>query len=242
MQNEEEEIIITSIKEFPKGLTIENDTEIDFNEINGISIDSFVHRYSDQQPVKINILNGNVTFKNLYVAGLFGGVNITRLNEETVKLSGEQFISSTLNFLDEVEVTGDFKIKELLNDIAPDRYVYKTGDRNLPFVNSLEDVKVDMLIVEGDFKGKISNFNIDGFDERRLSLSKEQRITEKYFLKNLQVERLNASKINNFNYRDLTDSRRYHQLLLNRILDNKIAIKGKLYRRIVSYELAILYL
>lgn len=193
------------------------------NKLNGISLDSFVNKISDQT-LNINVLNGDVTINHLFITGLFDGINITQLNEETVKLNGEQFISAELTFSDDVHVDGDFKINGTLNDLTPDSYIFKTGNRILPNLNALENIEVDSLTVDGNFKGRISNFDLDKFNKKRLSLSRDQHVTETYFVKNLEVENLNASKINNYDYRYLTDEDRHRALLLDKILTNQVRI------------------
>ncbi|GJQ64970.1 hypothetical protein Trydic_g7135 [Trypoxylus dichotomus] len=220
---DEEGVTITSTKDFKEGLIVK-DANIFSNKINEIPLDAFVDKTSEQV-LNMSVLNGNVIVDHLFITGLFDGINISQLNDETVKLNGSQFISSSLTFADEVNVAGDFKINDSLNGIKSDAYIFKTGDRYLPSTDSLEEIDVHTLLVEGDFKGKISNFDIDKFDKNRISLVKDQKITEKYIVTNLHVDNLNASKINNYDYKDLTDPTSYETWLLERISMNEIAIQ-----------------
>lgn len=217
---------ITSIKEFEAGLTVEGDLQLESDTINGISLSSFVNKTSEQI-LNIEVLNGNVTFENLQISGYFGGSNITQLNEETVKISGNQFISSTLHFLDDLTVSGDFQIKDLLNDVVPDSYVFSTGDRFLSSLNKLERVQVDTLTVEGDLNGKVDNFDVEEFNKNRLSLTRDQKITGEYFVENLHLEDLEANKVNNYDFMELKKPEKLRELIENMIEANKIKIRGK---------------
>lgn len=172
---DEEEVIIESIKHIPEGFSIKNNFVINSNMINDINLNSLVTKSTDQD-LEIGVLPGIVHFENLEIDGLYNGVNITKLDEETVKLTGEQYISSTLIFRNKLQVN-NLQILETINN--------KTLDQLNSAKNTfdLDKIKVETLEIRGNLRGHL-NFN-------------ETTRNHTCELKKAKIDQLEAITINN---------------------------------------------
>lgn len=200
------------------------------NTINEINIDSLVNK-DKEQDMLLSMLNGEVAFENLFLEGLYGGVNVTKLDQESVKLTGEQYIEATLNFLSEIPETidiiaTDFTITETLNSL-PETDFYFTNDqfRELHGISVMESANCDNLTVESIF-GPISNFDIEQFDNLKLSISNDQHIPQQFAVKNLKVDDLKANFINDVPYKELFEYEHYYNIVSRRLLRGQMKIKG----------------
>lgn len=181
--------------------------------------------------MKLHTLNGEVAFENLLLEGLYGGVNVTKLDQESLKLTGEQYIEATLNFKSENPETldiiaTDFTITETLNSLQETDF-YFTNDpfRKLRSVSVLESANCDNLTVESIF-GPMSNFDIEQFDNMKLSISGNQQISQQFTVKNLEVDDLKANFINDVPYKQLFEYEHYYNIVSRRLLRGQMKIKG----------------
>lgn len=222
--------MVTSIKEFPEGFTVTGGLNIVSNTINEINIDSLVNK-DKEQDMLLHTLNGEVAFENLFLEGLYGGVNVTQLDQESVKLTGEQYIEATLNFLNESPETldiiaTDFTITETLNSLLEtDFYFANDQFRELRSISAMESANCDNLTVESIF-GPFTNFDIERFDSLRLSISGDQQIPQQFAVKNLKVDDLKANFINDVPYKQLFEYEHYYNIVSRRLLRGQMKIKG----------------
>lgn len=214
---------IDSIKEFPNGLTIRNALKVKSNLINDIPLDAFVTK-DTEQIFRHPLLLGSATFENLYLQGLYDGINISKLDQETVKLSGDQFLSSNLIFEDGVSMNV-LNITEKLNDINIEDYLFSNSDFTVGDIQFTK-MAAEKVYVQGKANLHIKNFDLDDFDKRRLSLTRDQTISAGYYAKNLQANTMRALYVNDIPYKDLFDADDYLRKLAPLIYSGKLRIKG----------------
>lgn len=214
---------IDSIKEFPHGLTIRNNVKVTSNAINDVPLDAFVTK-DTEQVFRHPLLLGSATFEHLHIKGLYDGINITKLDRETVKISGDQFVSSNLIFQDGVSMI-HINITEKLNDINIDEYLFSNLDFTIGDIK-FANMAVNKLYVQGSANLHMKDFDLDEFDRRRLSRTRNQTITAGYYAKNLQTKTMAAVYVNNIPYKDLFDVQDYLKSLAPMVYFGKIRIKG----------------
>lgn len=214
---------MNSVKAFPEGLSVKQNLDIRHNAINNISLDSFVLKDSDE-PLQIHKLKGNITFNNLHLKGLYNGINVTKLDEETVKNFGEQYISSNLRFED-LHITQLF-INETLNGVPIENYLFADGDRVFEGSVQFDSVLADNLRVHGNFKAPLKNFNIVEFDRRRLSHTREQLLIANYTIARAQAKKVVATEVNGVAFVDLFGSKITAKQLVELAQNGSLKIKG----------------
>lgn len=222
---------VDSVKEFPLGFSVANNLDIKYNAINNISLDSFVLRDTDE-PLQIKKLKGSVIFNNLYLNGRYGGINVTKLDEDTVKTFGEQYLSSNLHFED-LFITKLF-INETLNDVPVENYLFIDGDRVFEGTIEFESVVAQTARVLGKVEAPMKNFNIKTFDERRLSHTKEQLIVANYTIALAHAKRLVVSEINGIIFVDLFGKKITAKQLTELARKGGLKIKGILLKSSVN--------
>lgn len=78
---------IASFKTFD---TIESVVELTSNLINNIPVENYMTAHTTQN-VNFDRFIGNVMIRELYTNGLFDFINVTELDQNSIKLTGEQF-------------------------------------------------------------------------------------------------------------------------------------------------------
>ncbi|CAH0560757.1 unnamed protein product [Brassicogethes aeneus] len=209
--------------DFNEGISIQNNLEIQSNIINNINIHDIITKDTDQV-LNIKTLDGSVGFEHIYVEGLFGGQNVSKLDFETIKLSGEQFISSTLIFED-VEIK-NLEITKKLNDLPPNDYYYVNSDNIFDNMVTIDNCKVDTINILKDIKGDIVDFDLENILENTLSFRKDQTISGDFTAKILNVDRLNASRVNGGDYGKLFEQENIYKEMLNKVIRRNMEIEN----------------
>ncbi|RZC43199.1 uncharacterized protein BDFB_000451, partial [Asbolus verrucosus] len=183
-----EEPVIEAMKQFPEGFTVRTNLLISSNSINDINLNSIVTKDTDQI-LNITTLRGIVNFGNIDTDGLYDSIDIRELDDTVVKLDGEQYISSTLVFEDNIDVN-ELEIFETINDVSQDQFLNETR---------IEEIgeSVENIIVEGSIFGDIDGFNLAEFDRRKLSFTKDQVIESNYNIEKSFMENMESVQINN---------------------------------------------
>lgn len=172
------------------------------------------------------ILKNNVTFNHLHVTGTYGGFNLTEFDQAIVKLSGDQFVSSRLTF-EESPVAEQLEITSTLNNIPVESFLFRDGDREIDGHIEFKDVVIDKLEVEGNSFGRIRDFDIEEFDQRRLSISKNQRIEAPFTALDVRTKDLKADRINGTDYDEVFGGEDHKiEKLLSLIQSGQIRVKG----------------
>ncbi|CAG9856275.1 unnamed protein product [Phyllotreta striolata] len=186
--DDEDQATISSIKDFPRGLTVHGPLHIKSNSINSHNLGEFVTKNTDQN-LDVSLINGNVIIRNLIVNGSYNGQDIKTLDDSLVKLTGNQFVYSVLSF-DDLEAE-NVVIDRTLNDISPDDFLYvnKTFD-----VDSLsfDEFIAENLTVKGSLQGNISGFDIKDINNRYLSRTKSQTIEPRFVINSTKIDQFKS--------------------------------------------------
>lgn len=177
-----------------------NNIDIKSKTINDIPLEDFIVKDTDDD-MFIKNLKGNVTFENLHIKGLYDSVNVTKLDTDSVKTFGEQYLPSPLKF-DELEIH-NLRINKTLNGVSVEDYLFTDGDRSLDGSFHFDLLIADNVKVLGNTAVPLKNFDINSFDRRRLSYEKQQVITANYALKHAQANHFVAHKVNGVLLNDL---------------------------------------
>lgn len=218
----EQSVEINSVKTFRHGLTVMQDLRLASAAINSVDVNKLIHK-DTEGILDVRELNGSVTFENLLITGLYNGVDIIKLDQESVKLSGEQFISSEIIFDEDLQ-TDELDIKKVLNDIPIEQYLYSNGKMSMDALN-IDSLTVENLIVQNDLIAHEENFNLKQFDETRFSLTKEQVIDVPFVVKASRIPNLKMNFINTYDAKDVFDLDVYTRKIMELLMDGKLVIK-----------------
>lgn len=225
--------VISSRKIF-ENVYFNGEVSVTSNLINGIDMDSFLTK-SSEQVLDISEISGNVTFAYLEIDGVFNGVNITELDLNSIKVVGDQFTEAELIFNNQEEDglvdirANEIRISEKYNSFRSDDFILTTRDFVLRSDVLFKDVLVDHLELKRDLIGNgiVNKINLEYFDRTRFSLSQPQEITRSFYIKsgrvlgNLDVKKINEIEMVNFldSYTNITN-------IENRILNGQISVEN----------------
>lgn len=226
------------MKLFLEGLSVKNNFLLDSKVINDIPLTSFISKDTDQI-LNVNTLNGIVNFDNLLVDGLFGNINVSKLDQECVKLTGEQFISSTLIFNDEL-VINNLEIEDKLNDLQYSDYLYAGDDLNITNMLNFNDVYAENMFIEGNFNGVIDQFDLDAFKNSMLSYTKDQNISSNYIVNHLTTNRLSTNSLNGVVLEDIFYYKNAANKINQKLLEGQTAVKSIIRIKSISYSITFI--
>lgn len=214
------------MKDFPEGFTVRSDLVLKSNAINDVPLASFV-RKDTEQSLAMNILNGIVNFGHLHITGLYNGINVKALDQELVKLTGEQYIESSLTFTDDIHVE-NLEIVDTLNGINWQDCFYTEGDRviddRIEFINN---VNVENVYVAGNLSGILSDFDLVDFNRRRFSVNENQIIEGTITIKKSEIDDLQSDSINGISYDELVDHNKLVEKIIKNLTSGKLSITSK---------------
>lgn len=200
-----------------------DDLNIEYNAINNISLSSLVQKNTEDF-LQIDTLNGNATFTNLYLTGFYNNINVTKLENDTVKTFGEQYISADLQF-DNLTIN-KLHINNTFNAIPIENYLFIDGDRVFERDFEFETVSAQNVRVGGDIKSSLKNFDIEAFEKRKLSFAKDQLVLANYTITEVVAKKLNAPEINGIPFEDLFGKKATAEELLKLAKSGKLKIQG----------------
>lgn len=207
-------------------MTVRNNLQVESNIINNIHIDEIITKDTDQI-LNLQTLNGTVGFGNLNLGGLYGSKNVTKIDQESVKLSGEQYISSTLFFNNNIEVD-NLEITQTLNDLSSEEYLFKTGDRTIESDVEFDKIVAENMTVENDMIGNITSMDLDKLRKTVLSYSSEQEITGNYTFTNASIVDMVVENINEVFFMNKFDKELLLKEFLQNLMNNKREIRSEL--------------
>lgn len=207
-------------------MTVRNNLQVESNIINNIHIDEIITKDTDQI-LNLQTLNGTVGFGNLNLGGLYGSKNVTKIDQESVKLSGEQYISSTLFFNNNIEVD-NLEITQTLNDLSSEEYLFKTGDRTIESDVEFDKIVAENMTVENDMIGNITSMDLDKLRKMVLSYSSEQEITGNYTFTNASIVDMVVENINEVFFMNKFDKELLLKEFLQNLMNNKREIRSEL--------------
>lgn len=195
--------------------------------VNGMLLDDFVTTDSDQT-FHVNKLRGNIFFSNLKLGGLFNFINVTELDENTIKLSGEQFTEAELIFEGEnggIAIDANaLDILATINDLPVDKFIGIDENFELNEDVTLNEFVANECVVGGMVNGGAGNAKINGWDvnalqKSYLSKSREQQMLEPFHVRTVILRgTFDANYVNNFDFQDalnILQSRKSNEELMN---------------------------
>lgn len=212
------------MKYFPLGIEVE-DLSIESGMINDIKVEDLVTKNQDESLSNISLLKGNVFIGNLFIHGKFNGHNITELDDSLVKLTGEQFIESTLIFQDEIHVQ-NLEISDKLNSRKAEDFLYTSADTQINWDVNLGDIVAENVIIEGNFTGDIEKNNFTEIANRILRYTGNQTIQSPFEIRVSEVETLKADKINGVDFGDTLDMKRTEKGLVEKLSKGLIDVES----------------
>lgn len=178
------------------------------NLVNGMRVDDFVTIDSDQT-FNVNKLHGNVFFNKLNLGGLFNDINVTELDENTIKLSGEQFTETELIF---DGPPGAFaidanvlNIQTTINNLPVNDFIRIDEDFELNEDITLNVFVANECVVGGAVNGagKINGYNVSALEKSCLSRRHEQQILESFHVRTAILRgTFDANHVNNYDFQE----------------------------------------
>lgn len=213
------------MKDFPKGIEVEN-LAIESGMINSIKLKDLVNKHQVQNLIGIPVLKGDVTIQNLNVNGTFNGYDISKFDESLVKLTGEQFIESTLLFQEEL-VVNKLEISDKLNDHKAEDYIYVSGDNHIDWDVNLEDIIAENVLIEGNFQGDIVENNLTMIIDRVLTYTDNQTIEYPFKIRAAEVDNLDVNQINGVDFSDIFNEGQSREDLVEQLVQGFVDVESK---------------
>lgn len=144
------------------------------------------------QTLYLDNLRGNVIFRNINVTGVFNGINATELDQNSIKLFGDQFTEAELIFnntdyaldfdvhAEILEIVDGVNSVQLADFVTVDDYLEFNGNvyLNKAFID-------DLTHINGEFLGNgiLNGEPLDVLESKYLSVSKSQEIIGSFIIK-----------------------------------------------------------
>lgn len=205
--------VITSLKTFE---SVESTVELTSNLINGIPVDHYM-TIDTTQEIHFDQFIGNVIINNLYTDGLFDFINITELDLNSIKLTGEQFTEAELIFTgDEINIDVDtVEIQSLFNGLSSKDLIRIDEALEINGNVIVNSVMINDLVISGEVNGNgvINGRSLSEFDQIRFSRTRAQDITSLYHIENVGINNdIDSLYVNGL---DITDLRKHINHITN---------------------------
>lgn len=195
--------------------------------VNGMSLDDFVTVDSDQS-FNVNKIHGNVFFNTLHLSGLFNYINATELDENSIKLFGDQYTEAELIFEGPaggfIIDTNALDILSTINNLPVGDFIGIDENFELNEDITLNGLVANECVVGGTVNGGAGNGQINGWDvgaleKTYLSKSREQQIVEPFHVRTAILRgSFDANHVNNFDFQqalNILKSRKSNEELIN---------------------------
>lgn len=211
--------------------------------IDGIPLDAFV-TVDSKQTFHASKIHGDVFFNRLKLHGLFDKINITEVDQNSIKLFGEQYTDAEFTFMKndaflDIEAT-QLEIGETINDIDVKDFINIDDDFEI-----FEDVMVNELVanecnIHGDIIGHtpeaiINEWHVDTLMNSHLSKKNNQKLQQPLRIQTAVIRgAINAGNINGFDFnevKNILQSLKTNEQMLNesKIRVDKAYINGNIY-------------
>lgn len=156
--------------------------------------------------------------------GLLDNSNITYLDENLVKTTGNQYISGSLQFLKKI-VAENLNVTESINDLPVDELCSCSDNFCLEKL-SFDKLFVGQMEVLGNVNAKQTNFDIDEYKRRTIRLNEPQHIkfpinVLNAHILNFESENWNGVGFNKF----LVDIELYKRIIEEKLSTGKLKVK-----------------
>ncbi|GLV35270.1 female sterile (1) Nasrat [Carabus blaptoides fortunei] len=223
---DEERVTINAQKEFTNSIRVKHNLEIESNSINDNDINDFI-TLDTEQVIDANTITGNITIDNLDIDGLVNGENYTELLNDLIRLDRDEDIDAEIIF-ENTEDVPDIVASELyinnINDLSSEDLVWTTGDRVFGEDVHFDNVKAEHADILKDFEYEIECFDINEYDENRLSLTRDQTITGKYKIESGHVDKIETAKINDYEWDFIKHFVNVDELLYEKLTSGQLRI------------------
>uniref|UniRef100_A0A182VQM2 VWFD domain-containing protein n=1 Tax=Anopheles minimus TaxID=112268 RepID=A0A182VQM2_9DIPT len=166
---------------------------IESNMIGEIHLDELLTKSTDQT-VNISMVMGNVFFNRAQVDGLFGGINVTEWDMNSIKVFGDQHTTATIEFCPQYSLLYAKNLEILATLNGQTRADFYDMDEEIVFRDQsvhMRDVYASYLSLTGssiDGPSKmLNNVHLPTFDAYRFSLSQPQTFKYDVFVDTLYV-------------------------------------------------------
>lgn len=202
--------------------------------VNGIELESFVTKDSEQTFHASRIQNGDVFFNRLKLDGLFDSINITDLDTNSIKLFGEQFTDAEFIFEDDdVPLSIDAKqiqITETINNISVSDFINIDEDFELFETVMFGSLIANECLLGGDIISKSSAAFVNGwpleiFKKSHLSRKLNQKVQPPIFIQKAIIRGpFKAGQVNGFHLSEIIDTLKAQKTNEQMLNDAKIAV------------------
>lgn len=144
----DENVTLTGLKRFDT-IIFKNDLTITSGLINDRHLDEFVTSDTDQV-LNISYIKGDLEFMDLKLGGLFGGVNVTELDRNTIKTNGDQYTEAELEYETDNDydiIANTILIEKSINGQSVDDLIAERRNIVIRDHIELDDLEVDNLEV-----------------------------------------------------------------------------------------------
>lgn len=230
--------IVSAFKTF-KTLSAPN-IRLTSNLINGITFDDFVTSDTVQH-FKVNKIYGNVIFNELFLEGLFDYINVTELDQNSIKLFGEQYTEAELIFERDnqaisIEVN-ELEIRERLNDESVDNFIGLDENVEINEDIILASIKSNECILNGEIIGghdlaRVNGYPIKVIENAHFSRKQPQQIIEPFHVRTAILRgKFDANHFNGYDFQEALDilmrRKTNEQLLAENIVEvNEMYVNG----------------
>lgn len=205
---------ITSFKSFD---SVESTIELTSNLLNNIPVDHYMTTDTTQD-IHFDRFIGNVMIRELYTDGLFNFINVTELDQNSIKVTGEQFTEAELIFesSDEINFDADtVEIQRSFNGLTQNDLigVHESVEINGNVV--VNSALINDLVISGEVNGNgmLNEINLGEFDTNRFSRTRTQDITSMFYIENVEIT--NDIDSNYANGMDIADLRKHISHITN---------------------------
>uniref|UniRef100_A0A1B6EGA8 Uncharacterized protein n=1 Tax=Clastoptera arizonana TaxID=38151 RepID=A0A1B6EGA8_9HEMI len=212
--------------------------------LNNVNISEVLTSDTEQILFDTRTFFGDITLKNVTLYGDWDGVDINKLDGESVKLYNDETLPSVKLTFEETNniLTNDLTIIDSLNNISVNEVVSYEKIKHGLELNTIKGI--NLTIMDSlTFSGNISNWDIKELDRSRISCSQDQNVTGIFTINELTViNELSAEKINSINTSDLNYAlaNDYRKFNYSDILISDLYVSGNIYttQGIAGYNLS----
>uniref|UniRef100_A0A182IXX4 Uncharacterized protein n=1 Tax=Anopheles atroparvus TaxID=41427 RepID=A0A182IXX4_ANOAO len=174
-------------------LLFEEPIRVESNMLGEIHLEDLLTKSTDQT-LNITMIVGSVFFNRVQTEGLFGGINVTEWDTNSIKIFGDQHTGATLEFCPEYSLlyANNLEIVNTLNGVP--RSGFFDMDEEIVFKNQivhLSGLYANYLALEhSTIDGPTNTVNavhLPTFEATRFSLSQRQAFEEDVYIDTLYV-------------------------------------------------------
>lgn len=183
---------------------------------------------------------GNIIFQNLHVGGLFDFINITELEQNTIKLSGEQYTEMNIAFqgADGAPIkiyANQLQVMQTINNIDVQGFKTINDNFEIPKNFIVDNLDATKVILDGELwqNGQtLFGWNLIEFESLALMQKKNQRIQQPVYIKkaiikkNKGVNQINGYALTNILERLASDKSNHDYMIDPKVHVERMVVEG----------------